>query len=397
MRICKVWDDDYPWDVRVEKVAGSLTALGHDVHLAARNRKRLQPTVERLKECTVHRMEPWTWAPARLDRASMFPAFMNPRWVHHIRRVATAIEADLIQCRDLPLAPTCIHVGRQLGIPVVMDMAENYPAMLRSRHSTGETGPLDLVVRNPTFAHWVEQWTLEHIDAVMVVVEESGQRLESLGLPREKIAVVCNTPPLSRLQGATAEQGPAEPLRVVYLGLVEAQRGIGTMLDAMAILRGRNVPVQLVIFGDGVDGALFRRRAADLGLTPPYVEFRGRVPNPEALAALTWGHVGMIPHWADESWNTTIPNKLFDYMACGLVPVTSNCVPAERIVKATGAGVVYGDRDPQALAGAFERLLDSGLRRTYAARGREAVRSAYNWEADVARMMDLLNAAVHRR
>ena len=37
MRICKIWDADYPWDVRVEKVARSLTEAGHEVHLVARN------------------------------------------------------------------------------------------------------------------------------------------------------------------------------------------------------------------------------------------------------------------------------------------------------------------------------------------------------------------------
>ena len=39
MTICKVWDADYPWDVRVEKVSRSL-GREHDVHLVARNGKR---------------------------------------------------------------------------------------------------------------------------------------------------------------------------------------------------------------------------------------------------------------------------------------------------------------------------------------------------------------------
>ena len=80
MRICYVWDDDYPWDVRVEKIATALTSAGHVVHLAARNRKRLPP-VALLPEASVHRLPLWRWMPPSLDRAAMFPAFVNPRWL----------------------------------------------------------------------------------------------------------------------------------------------------------------------------------------------------------------------------------------------------------------------------------------------------------------------------
>ena len=31
MRVCKIWDADYPWDIRVEKVVDALGAAGHSV------------------------------------------------------------------------------------------------------------------------------------------------------------------------------------------------------------------------------------------------------------------------------------------------------------------------------------------------------------------------------
>src|SRR5688572_32489493 len=127
MRICKIWDGDYPWDVRVEKVARSLTEAGHEVHLVARNRQRL-PVHERLAEAHVHRLKPWRFLGQRLDAMTMFPAFFNPRWLSSILSTARASRAEMLLVRDLPLAPTAIWVGRLLRIPVVLDMAENYPA-----------------------------------------------------------------------------------------------------------------------------------------------------------------------------------------------------------------------------------------------------------------------------
>ena len=198
MRVCKIWDGDYPWDVRVEKVARSLTEAGHEVHLVARNRQR-RPERERLSEAEVYRLKPWPLLGKRLDDATMFPAFFNPRWLHAINETARVSRADLILVRDLPLAPTAIWAGRKLGVPVVLDMAENYPAMLRGRVELGVHGPGDVLLRNAAAAAAVERWVLARIDHVLVVVEESRDRVRALGVPADRVTVVSNTPSLSRL------------------------------------------------------------------------------------------------------------------------------------------------------------------------------------------------------
>jgi glycosyltransferase involved in cell wall biosynthesis len=390
LSVCHVWDGDYPWDVRVEKVSRALTDGGHDVHLVARNTKR-QPLVERMAEATVHRLAPLDGAFRRFSAASMFPAFFNPRWGRAIERVARETKSDVIVCRDLPLMIPAIRVARRLGIPVLFDMAENYPAMMRSRWATGHMGGIDHLVRNPRAADAVERWVLPRVDGVMVVVEESGERLVRLGVAADKVVVVSNTPPRSRLDGAVAVHDEG-PLEVVYLGLLEAQRGIGALIDAMALLRDAGDRVRLTMYGDGLEGPVFRAQAARLGLDERHVRFMGRVANAEALAALPLHHVGMIPHVKDESWDTTIPNKLFDYMACGLAVVTSDCVPAARVVTETGCGRVYADRDARALAAALRSLADPRVRRRAAAAGRDAVAATYHWEADVRRMLDLIDA-----
>src|ERR1700749_2904625 len=107
MRVCKIWDGDYPWDVRVGKVARSPTEAGHEVHLVARNRQRL-PERERLSEADVYRLRPWRLLGKRLDDATMFPAFFNPRWLYTISKTARESNADVILVRDLPLAPSAI-------------------------------------------------------------------------------------------------------------------------------------------------------------------------------------------------------------------------------------------------------------------------------------------------
>lgn len=389
MRICKIWDADYPWDVRVEKVARSLTEAGHEVHLLARNNAR-RATRERLPEALVHRLRPWPLLSQRVDAAAMFPAFFNPRWLAAMLQTARANRAELLMVRDLPLAPTAIMVGRMLRVPVVLDMAENYPAMMRSLWEVGVHRRTDFLVRNPAVVAAVERWVLARVDHTLVVVDESRDRLQSLGVPAERITVVGNTPRLSRLKELPPKvHSHGEGLNLIYLGLLEAPRGIGVLIDAIAAARGEGVHARLTVLGDGRERRHFEERARGLGLNGS-VRFLGRVPYADAVRMLQHADVGVVPHAANESWNTTIPNKLFDYMAGGLAVLTSDAKPAARVVRDTGAGVVFRHTDVGDCAEAIRRLSNAQTRARCGDSGRRAVASQFHWELDAERMQTAL-------
>ncbi len=390
MMICKVWDADYPWDVRVEKVARSLTDAGHEVHLVARNRAR-RSQYEQLPEAHVHRLRSLPIG-RRLDSATMFPAFFNPRWAAAIVGTARRTNARMVMVRDLPLAPTAIWAGRRLGIPVVLDMAENYPAMMRGLWETGVHRPTDVLVRNPAATAAVERWVLKRIDHVLVVVEESGERLRELGLAGDRITVVSNTPSLSRLRELSPRvhmQG--KPIELIYLGLLEAPRGIGVLIEAVARTRQAGIAARLTILGDGRERGNFERLAASLGLEGDSVRFLGRVPYPDAVRMLQAADVGVVPHKANESWNTTIPNKLFDYMSAGLAVLTSSAKPAARVVRDSGAGLVFQDGSPGDCATAIQNLANADFRGRCGANGRHAILRRFNWERDSSQMLQAIN------
>lgn len=397
MKVCKIWDAEYPWDVRAEKICRALTDAGHEVHLVARNRDG-RPLVERLPECTVHRLRPWNWLGSAGNAASMFPAFFNPRWMHQIARVARDTGADVLLSRDLPLTPTAVLVGARLHLPVVFDMAENYPALMRAIFENKRQRGLDWIVRNGWITERIERWTLRRVNHVLAVVEESRDRLVELGVPLEKISVVGNTPPRARaVTTRSLDHGcQSGALHVVYLGLLEVPRGIGTLLDAVAQCRQHGFAIRASLLGAGRDQGFLEAHARSLGLGEA-VRFFGYVPNARALELVAEADVGVIPHHADASWNSTIPNKLFDYMAAGLPVLASDARPVARILAETGAGETFHDRDAGDLAARLTRLGEPALRARYGAAGRAAVLARYHWESDVARLLDALNGVRRRR
>ena len=96
--------------------------------------------------------------------------------------------------------------------------------------------------------------------------------------------------------------------------------------------------------------------------------------------------VGVIPHHATEHWNTTLPNKLFDYMAAGIPVLSSDTIPVKRTVNGTGCGLIYRDRDHDDFARQAMQLAKPAVRHRLGSAGRTAIVERYNWELDAERM-----------
>jgi glycosyltransferase involved in cell wall biosynthesis len=391
-RVMHIWYADYPWDVRVQKVIVGLQQRGWSVDVVARNKRNLadQETVD---GAVIHRLRGIRFLGRSLNDLLSFPAFLNPRWIKHIWRIARQTKPDVILVRDLPLAPAAIWAGRLLEIPVVLDMAEDYPGLLRALWETGVARPLDLLVRNPTLAAFVERWVLRRVDGVVCVIEESAARVRSLGVPEAKITVVRNTPmTIDVPRSLRSNQDAGETLLIAYLGLIERHRGVHDLIRAVAECRKRNWPVKLEVVGDGVGLPEIQVLATELGVLGCGVELLGRLENRRALDVISKANVGAIPHVPCAAWNSTIPNKLFDYMSLGLPVLTSDVPPVQRIVIQEGCGVCYRSGDIMDLVSKIEELRSRSTRTRMAAAGMAAVTERYSWIKDSER----LDAALRR-
>ena len=399
MIICKIWDADYPWDVRVEKICGSLTKK-NEVHLVCRN-SLCRPRYEYVDSLHIHRLPclPKQYGP--LNRVLGFPAFFNPLWIYSIWRVARTAKIDLILVRDLPLALTALIVGRLLKVPVVLDMAENYPAMMQDLQAMTPFGIQTLingVVRNPAFVRAVERVAIHAVDHILVVVEEARDRLVGMGVPPSRISLVINTPtcdrldssPESRLPGVSPRQ---DSLTLIYLGLLEPPRGLDTVIAGMERLRDRSPNLRLRIIGSGRDAERLHAMVREKGLMDR-VEFLGWIDYKYAIRHIHEADIGLVPHHATESWNTTIPNKLFDYMSMGKPVIVSNAKPVERIVREVQCGVVFREQDPDDLARAILTLESESVKAAMGRRGKDAVARKYNWAVDEQRLFQALEIVV---
>jgi glycosyltransferase involved in cell wall biosynthesis len=385
MKICLVWKNEYPWDVRVEKIAKSLIDFGHEVHLVARNLRK-EPTMEDVGGIQVHRIVPVPIA--FLNKTLSLPVFFNPVWLTTLYKICVRHRIELIVVRDLPLVLTGVIVGKLLGIPVVFDMAENYPALWREINSFGGSGAFSLILKNPRLGAYLEKLCIKHVDKVIVVVEESRDRLINLGVPARKIVVVSNTPDVTLVDRLAENDAALYHERwkgrtvLMYQGFVNRARGLRTALYALPALVKRYPKLLLVIAGDGNDLENLKTMSAENGVSAQ-VEFCGWVDARELPAMMKASSIGLVPHCGTEHKHTTIPNKLFDFMACGKPVIVSSAKPLKRIVEKERAGLVFEADNVESFVGVASQMLDNlADAERMGHRGRNAIVAKYNWAND---------------
>lgn len=399
MRICKIWDADYPWDIRVEKVADSLAESGHEVHLVCRNGKRLQRT-ESTGKFQIHRLPMWPAFLGPLHDICNFPHPGNPFWWGEIARIVWCHDIELILVRDLPLAIPAGLIGKMFGVPVVLDMAENYPAMLEDQRLYTPSSALGRMFRHPSLARLIERVSFPLMSHIVVVVDQSRDRLKAAGVLGQRLTVVTNTPRIDQwnaVQTTRMNPAPELGLHVVYLGNLDGSRGVDIAIKGIAQLKRQGASACLTIIGQGPSRAMLEALVT-IEDVADRITIRGRLPFNEVQAAMAESDVGIIPHYGTEAWNTTMPNKLFDYMLWGIPVLVSDIKAVADIVRDVGCGAVFRDRDPEDFARCLIEMQPAEVRERMGHNGRQAIQQRYNWKveaADLVRCIEQVKARHH--
>lgn len=389
MRILYIWDSDYPWDVRVEKICTSLATNGHSVHIAARNLRRL-PQYENLQGLHIHRLK--TWKNERINYALSFPAFFSPIWNRFLHSIIRKNRIDLVIVRDLPMAIAGIWAGKRNKIPVIFDMAEDYVAMIWDIWRTRKFQGLNLIVRNPYLARLVERYTFKNADHVLVVIDEAIEVVLKGGVTSDKICVVGNTPPLSLLETSAIKMNEdlnriSNRFSAIYVGGIQMGRGIQTVLEGIPEVVKRIPEFLFVVVGDGYASQRLKNMIKERGLQK-HVLWVGWLEHERVYDYVRLSKVGLIPHFVTAHKDTTVPNKLFDYMGLGIPVVATDAVSLKRIITEEKCGIVFRSRDASDLARAIFQIYGTSF--DYGGNGKHAVRHKYNWTIDEKRLLERL-------
>ncbi len=196
------------------------------------------------------------------------------------------------------------------------------------------------------------------------------------------------------LPAAAAPQPRAGALRVLCAANLVPVKGHDALIAAMAAAVERGVDVTCDLAGEGPERERIGAAIARRGLAER-VALLGHVPHERLLASLRAGDYDAVALASTERGTEFegIPVFLMEAMAAG-VPCVATRTGAIPELVADGCGILVDQGDPQALAGALERLWrDPSLRGSLAEAARARVAAEFDTRRTTAQLADLMAAS----
>jgi glycosyltransferase involved in cell wall biosynthesis len=284
----------------------------------------------------------------------------------------------------IPSGPLALLLRRRYGIPYVVslrggDVPGFLPAELGAYHA------LALPLIRLVWRH----------AAALVTNGEGLARLAERAMPGAGVRIIPNGVDLDEFAPGPprppALSDAAAPVRLLFVGRFAEQKGIPTLLEALARLRASGAPpVQLDLVGDGPRAAAWQAQAARLGLAGA-VRLHGWAARADLPAWYRQADLFVFP-----SVEEGMPNALLEALASGL-PLVATDIPGNRALVRPGAnGLLVPPGDPTALAAALDGLLRSAACRARLGQASRRLAARFDWDAVAEAYHTLLRDAVMR-
>ncbi|MEU4480241.1 glycosyltransferase family 4 protein [Micromonospora sp. NPDC023966] len=361
----------------VHALSIALAAAGHEVTVVTRHAEGA-PLEEYAEGVRVLRAaEDPVRFPLATDSLLAWTMAFNHTLTRTALRAAEAGDYDVVHAHDWLVAHTAVTLAEHLDLPLVTTIH----ATEAGRHQGWLPAEMNRTI------HGVEHWLS---NASARVIACSGYMRDQVArlfdVPAGRIDVVPNgvdhrawhARPRA-VSAARARFAGAGPL-VGYAGRLVYEKGVQHLMHAVPYLRDRHPGLRVVIAGDGPYREELVDQARRLHLTDT-VQFAGFLDAADLPAVLGATDATVVPSLYEPFGMIAL-----EAAAAGAPLAVAETGGLAEIVEPGVTGVTFPHGDPDALAGAVDRLLgDEVFARRVARRARTMVAERYAWSAIAAR------------
>lgn len=332
-RILVAVNDDLVTDARVARVCSSLFEQGYEPLLIGR---LLQG-----KNLPVDRPYPTHRFPMLMRGGVLFYAEFNLRLLGAL----LTRRGNAILCNDTDALIACRVAALWKRIPLIFDAHELFPELPE--------------VTNRRWVRWfwtkTEDLIFPHLKYAYTVCRSiADYYFQRYGL---HMGVVRNVPPKKEAalfdKSAALSDKSAAPIPrkegmkiLLYQGALNVGRGLEWLIDCMPLLPD----CLLYICGDGPMRHELQLRATSSAVCDRIV-FTGRIPRIELPRYTACADLGFVLlERLGLSYYYALPNRIFDYMRCGVPIIASDFPEIRRVVQESSSGILTDRHDPEHLA-----------------------------------------------
>lgn len=284
-----------------------------------------------------------------------------------------SIRPDLVHFHDPELIPMALLLHWS-GMRVIYDAHEDLPRAILSKHW------LPTLYRRPIagLCEFIEDFASRRFSATIAATPHIAERFSHVS---SRATAICNFPLSAELD--TNQTRDQAGRFFCFVGAISRKRGIREMIAALSI-----ADAWLILAGPFEDAEIER----EVREMPEWerVEYCGVVSREQARDIMARSVGGLLFFHPEPNHVNALPNKMFEYMAGGL-PVLCSDFPAwKNLLAQTSTGLCCSPTDPRAIAALMTYVIDHPSEAgEMGSRGRQAVASAYRWEAEGEKLIQL--------
>jgi len=302
------------------------------------------------------------------------------RTVWRVYREARKQQADVYHFHDPELIPAGLLL-RAAGKEVIYDIHEDVPKDILSKNYL------------PAWSRWAIAWLMErvesaatrHFSGLVTVTPSIASRFQAMG---RRTVIVHNYPYETEIVSPQEECPWAQRhAAVAYIGLINIERGIREMVEAMDLLPD-SLRATLELAGRPGPESLC---SGELTRLPGWrrVRFHGLLDQSDTFRLLRKVRAGLVLFHPEPNHVEAMPQKLFEYMGAAIPVIASDFPLWRRFLGDTRCGILVDPRDPRAIARAIESVLTHPKEaEEMGRRGQRAVVERYNWDIEAKKLVE---------
>jgi len=266
-----------------------------------------------------------------------------PRHYRVICEIIRDHDIDVVVGAHVLAGTAMVRAAKKFDVPVVFDLKDWFPDSAAAYYTNPAVKRL---LREGVLA--ITRYNLDHSDVITTVSPGLVRKLHNYGYEAELITNGVNTDLFRPMDGGTMRStlGISPDAFVLgFAGAVERWYALDDVIRAFAEILMRHKNAELLIVG----GSLFtgyldelRALATDLGVARQ-VHFTGAVDYHDLPGYIAPMDLCLIPLSPPQWVDIALPNKYFEYSACGR-PILSTPIP-DMLRMGGGSIAVYNDRD----------------------------------------------------
>ncbi|NQS77997.1 MAG: glycosyltransferase [Methanoculleus bourgensis] len=260
-----------------------------------------------------------------------------------IRNIIRDYDIDVVVGAHVLAGTAMVRAAKKTGVPVVFDLKDWFPDSAAAYY---KNPAVQWLLREGVLA--ITRYNLDHSDVITTVSPGLVEKLRTYGYEAELITNGVNTDLFRPMDGGSMRQtlGIAPDAFVLgFAGAIERWYALDEVIRAFPEILARHRNAELLIVG----GSLFtgyiddlRTLAADLGVSRR-VHFTGAVEYRDLPGYIAPMDLCLIPLSPPQWVDIALPNKYFEYSACGKAILST---PIPDMLRMGGDHIaVYRDRE----------------------------------------------------